>query len=115
MSDARAMQAATGCESVMIGRAAMGKPWVFDEAFEDLSPEGKYEYQSRVINRHMPLIEEHFPERAGLLQMQRHLSWYAGGRDRVRAFRVELFATRSFQEARDVFDRYWESVNPGAA
>ena len=37
------------------------------------------------------------------------------GRDRVRAFRVELFATRSFQEARDVFDRYWESVNPGAA
>jgi tRNA-dihydrouridine synthase len=99
----------------MIGRAAMGKPWVFDEAFEDLSPQGKYDYQSRVINRHMPLIQEHFPERAGLLQMQRHLSWYACGRYRVRGFRVALFATRSFEEARDVFDRYWESVRPGVA
>ena len=115
MSDARRMQASTGCESVMIGRAAMGKPWVFDESFEDLSPEGKYEYQSRVINRHMPLIEDHFPEHAGLIQMQRHLSWYAGGRDRVRAFRVELFATRTYAEARRVFDRYWESVRPGIA
>jgi nifR3 family TIM-barrel protein len=114
MSDAREMQAATGCESVMIGRAAMGSPWIFDESFEDLSAEGKYEYQTRVINRHMPLIEEHFPERAGLLQMQRHLSWYAGGRKRVRSFRVELFATRTFLEAREVFDRYWESVKPGA-
>ena len=115
MSDARAMQVATGCESVMIGRAAMGKPWIFDETFEDLSPAGKYAYQGRVIDRHAQLIEEHFPERAGLLQLQRHLSWYAGGRDRVRAFRVELFATRSLAEARDVFDGYWESVRPDAA
>lgn len=114
MSDARKMQAVTGCESVMIGRAAMGSPWVFDETFEDLSPEDRYAYQSRVINRHMPLIEEHFPPKVGLIQMQRHLSWYAGGRERVRSFRVELFATRTFEEAREVFDRYWESIKPGA-
>ncbi|NQW19992.1 MAG: tRNA dihydrouridine synthase DusB [Chloroflexi bacterium] len=112
MSDARHMQAATGCESVMIGRGAMGKPWVFDESFEDLSPEGKYEYQSKVIDRHMPLIVEHFPENVGLIQMQRHLSWYAGGRDRVRSFRVELFAARTYEESLAVFDRYWASVDP---
>ena len=99
----------------MIGRAAIGKPWIFDETFEDLSPERKYDYQTRVIDRHMPLIMEHFPEKVGLIQMQRHLSWYAGGRDRVRSFRVELFATRSYDEARSVFDRYWESVNPAVS
>jgi nifR3 family TIM-barrel protein len=115
MSDARKMQTATGCQSVMIGRAAIGKPWIFDETFEDLSPERKYDYQTRVIDRHMPLIMEHFPENVGLIQMQRHLSWYAGGRDRVRSFRVELFATRSYDEARSVFDRYWESVNPAVS
>lgn len=112
MSDARAMAAETGVESVMIGRAAMGRPWVFDESFEDLSPAGKYDYQTRVINRHMPLIMEHFPENVGLIQMQRHLSWYAGGRDRVRSFRVELFGARTYNETRDVFDRYWASVDP---
>ena len=115
MSDARRMAAETGVESVMIGRAAMGNPWVFDESFEDLSPEGKYEYQTRVINRHMPLIMEHFPEKVGLIQMQRHLSWYAGGRDRVRSFRVELFGARSYDETREVFDRYWASVDPAVS
>ena len=106
------MAAETGVESVMIGRGAMGKPWVFDESFEDLSPDGKYEYQTRVINRHMPLIMDHFPEKVGLIQMQRHLSRYDGGRDRVRTFRVELFGAESYQETRDVFDRYWASVDP---
>ncbi|MDA0597350.1 MAG: tRNA dihydrouridine synthase DusB [Chloroflexi bacterium] len=115
MSDARRMAAETGVESVMIGRGAMGKPWVFDESFENLSPAGKYEYQSRVIDRHMPLIMDHFPEKVGLIQMQRHLSWYAGGRDRVRTFRVELFGAESYQETRDVFDRYWASVDPSVS
>jgi tRNA-dihydrouridine synthase B len=115
MSDARRMAAETGVESVMIGRGAMGKPWVFDESFEDLSPAGKYEYQSRVIDRHMPLIMDHFPEKVGLIQMQRHLSWYSGGRDRVRTFRVELFGAESYQETRDVFDRYWASVDPSVS
>ena len=115
MSDARRMADETGVESVMIGRGAMGKPWVFDESFEDLSPDGKYEYQTRVINRHMPLIMDHFPEKVGLIQMQRHLSWYAGGRDRVRTFRVELFGAESYQETRDVFDRYWASVDPSVS
>jgi nifR3 family TIM-barrel protein len=115
MSDARLMQKMTGCESVMIGRAAVGKPWIFDADFENLSPQDKYDYQTRVISRHVQLIMEHFPEKVGLIQMQRHLSWYAGGRDRVRSFRVELFGTRSYSEARDMFDMYWESVNPAVA
>ena len=68
-----------------------------------------------MINRHMPLIMEHFPEKVGLIQMQRHLSWYAGGRDRVRSFRVELFGARSYEETRDVFDRYWASVDPAVS
>ena len=115
MSDARRMASETGVESVMIGRGVMGKPWVFDESFENLSSAGKYEYQTRVINRHMPLIMDHFPEKVGLIQMQRHLSWYAGGRDRVRTFRVELFGAESYQETRDVFDRYWASVDPSVS
>ena len=112
MSDARRMVAETGVESVMIGRGAMGKPWVFDESFEDLSEIDKYEYQTRVINRHTALIIELFPENVGLIQMQKHLSWYAGGRDRVRQFRVELFGADTYEETREIFDRYWASVDP---
>ena len=38
MDDARRMVAATGCQSVMIGRGALGRPWVFDEGYDALSP-----------------------------------------------------------------------------
>ena len=115
MADARRMKEETGCESVMIGRGAMGNPWIFDETFEDLSAEDQFDYQTRVINRHMSLIQEHFPNGLGLIQMQRHLSWYSGGRERARSFRVELFGTNTYEEARDVFDRYWETIDPRRA
>ena len=56
------------------------------------------------------LIKNHFSEHIALLQMQRHLSWYAGGQDRVRSFRVSLFSTKTFDEAMNVFNDYWISL-----
>src|SRR5436190_22895105 len=40
-AEARRMVAETGCQSVMIGRGALGRPWVFDETFESLAPEAQ--------------------------------------------------------------------------
>ena len=37
MAGARRMMAQTGCQAVMIGRGAMGRPWVFSDAFDSLS------------------------------------------------------------------------------
>ncbi len=110
ISEAERMKKYTGCESVMIGRAAIGKPWIFDEKYENLSYEEKYDYKTKIITRHIRLIKNHFSEHIALLQMQRHLSWYAGGQDRVRSFRVSLFSTKTFDEAMDVFNTYWSSL-----
>ena len=38
MADARRMVAETGCQSVMVGRGALGRPWVFGETFDALPP-----------------------------------------------------------------------------
>tara|TARA_Y100001936_G_scaffold49783_1_gene48350 strand:+ start:2897 stop:3877 length:981 start_codon:yes stop_codon:yes gene_type:complete len=110
ISEAERMKKYTGCESVMIGRGAIGKPWIFDENYENLSYEEKYEYKTKIINRHIRLIKNHFSEHIALLQMQRHLSWYAGGQDRVRSFRVSLFSTKTFDDAMNVFNTYWSSL-----
>ncbi|HYB69949.1 MAG TPA: tRNA-dihydrouridine synthase family protein, partial [Candidatus Bathyarchaeia archaeon] len=60
MAEARGMMAETGCASVMIGRGALGRPWIFDPAFDALGPAGQRDYRARVIARHVALIREHF-------------------------------------------------------
>jgi tRNA-dihydrouridine synthase B len=70
MADARRMVAETGCQSVMIGRGALGRPWVFDEAWESLAPTERRAYRERVITRHVSLIQEHFAERFALIQLK---------------------------------------------
>src|SRR5499427_5633154 len=76
MAEARRMVAETGCQSVMIGRGALGSPWVFDGGFDALGIEEKHAYRARVIRRHVSLIQEHCTGRHALSQLQRHLAWY---------------------------------------
>ncbi|MCK9518176.1 MAG: tRNA-dihydrouridine synthase family protein, partial [Dehalococcoidia bacterium] len=45
MSEARRMMDETGCAGVMIGRGALGRPWVFDERYESLSPQEQWRYR----------------------------------------------------------------------
>ena len=99
--DARAMQTATGCAAVMIGRGALGRPWIFRG--EDVSRDEC----ARIIARHCALIEEHLPERLALTQLKKHLSWYAEGRPFATRMRPALFAAPSPSAVYDVFWKTW--------
>jgi tRNA-dihydrouridine synthase B len=114
MGEARRMMAETGCQSVMIGRGALGSPWIFDEAFESLPPAAKPDYQARVIARHCELIRGHFREKYALIQMKKHLAWYTEGLGHASRCRVEIFQSRTADEAWEVFQRYWEGDAGGS-
>lgn len=105
LAEARCMMAQTGCHSVMIGRAALGRPWVFDESYERLDDEGRASYEARVVTQHLDLIEEWLPPREALVQMKKHLALYAAGWPNARALRAELFAQPSVGSLRSVFER----------
>jgi tRNA-dihydrouridine synthase B len=107
MADARRMMAETRCQSVMIGRGALGSPWVFDETYETLPPAARRAYRARVIARHVALIREHFAERFALVQLKKHLSWYTEGLGHARECRVALFQARAADEVWEIFQRYW--------
>ncbi len=108
MAEARRMMAETGCQAVMIGRGAMGRPWVFSDAYESLGREAQDEFRLSVITEHMELIQVHLDERRALIQMKKNLCWYISTGWRARFRRRELFECITAPEAWDVFRRYWD-------
>jgi len=80
--DAARMLDETGCDSVMIGRAAMGNPWIF-------GPFPTPEARRALILRHG---EEMFLRHGehGIKEMRKHLAWYSRGIQGAAAFRSEL-------------------------
>ena len=98
-ADADAMQRATGCVDVMVGRGALGAPWIFSPGDATRTD------RARVIRRHCELMEGLLPERLALLQLKKHLAWYADGLPGAARARTALFQAR---EARAVVDLFWE-------
>ena len=101
MEDARAMVAATGCAAVMIGRGALGRPWIFRGV--DV-PRNE---RAAIIRRHCALIAAHLPERPALVQLKKHLAWYSDGLPFAARARPAIFAARTADEVADVFWRLW--------
>lgn len=74
--DALRMKKETGCDSVMIGRAALQRPWIFKEIHEEkafnLGPEDRW----KLIEDHAEMIQETFGEKQGLELFRWHAGWY---------------------------------------
>lgn len=87
-ADARRMQETTGCDFVMIGRAALGNPWIFRELLGGAPPTGEERVALvlRHFRAHVAFVGE---ELAAVRAFRRHLGWYAHGLRGASAFRAE--------------------------
>jgi tRNA-dihydrouridine synthase B len=109
-ADARRMIEETGCKTVMIGRGALGKPWVFDSEFETLSTEAQHAYKFRAITRHLDLIQTHMPDRYALVQSKKHLAWYIAGVPGSNKGRARVFTFEELAELRRWFSEFWQEA-----
>lgn len=105
--DAYRMISETGCQTVMIGRGALGAPWVFDPEFPLLSRRAQHDYKFRVIRRHLDLIDTHMNPRLALMQMKKHLAWYIVGVKEGAKTRAGIFAFEDKNDLRKFFEDYW--------
>ena len=93
--DALAKAAETGCDGVMIGRAAIGNPWVFT----DRTDEPTREERIAALVRHLELFEEIFKGEGHFPPMKKHMSKYIVGFDGAKELRMQLMLTNSVAEA----------------
>jgi len=82
--DAKRMMEETACDAVMIGRAAMGNPWIFAQtvhylAAGELLPPPALQEKLSVARRHLDLLVETKGESLALLEMRKHAAWYIKG------------------------------------
>ena len=103
----------TGCDAVMIGRAAQGRPWIFREVAhylatgEELPPPSLEEVRD-VLLGHLDALHAFYGEVSGVRIARKHLGWYAKDRPENAAFRavVNRAETAEAQSrlTRDYFD-----------
>jgi tRNA-dihydrouridine synthase len=102
LADAAAMRAATGCAAVMIGRGALGRPWIFRGV------EVGRDERAGIIRRHCALIDAHTPPGLAPVQLKKHLAWYAHGLPGAARTRPAIFLAPDAAAALEVFWRFWD-------
>ncbi|MCI5996292.1 MAG: tRNA dihydrouridine synthase DusB [Blautia sp.] len=81
---AKQMMDMTGCDGIMIGRAARGNPWIFRETAEYLRTgvllqrPGRSEVRDTIL-RHCELQLQYKGEYTGIREMRKHVAWYTAG------------------------------------
>ncbi|MFI5172511.1 MAG: tRNA dihydrouridine synthase DusB [Chitinophagales bacterium] len=99
-----------GVDGVMIGRAAIGYPWIFNEikhfiaTGEILSPP-TIDERVRFCRQHLIKSMEWKGEILGILEMRRHYTNYFKGIPDIKFYRNQLVTLNSFEEIEDVFSQ----------
>lgn len=100
----------TGCDGVMIGRAAQGNPWIFAELVA--KSEGREwnkptrEEVAKMILRHAAMLIDCKGEYIGSREMRKHAAWYTKGYKGSSQFRGKLNEAESLEDLKRLMDDF---------
>jgi tRNA-dihydrouridine synthase B len=112
-ADAVAMFESTGCDGVMIGRGALGNPWIFSRAraLLDGQPDpGEPGARERfeLALEHTRLSAAWRGEPSGIYIMRKHLGWYTRGLKEAAELRAKLFSCLNTGQVEETLNGYLE-------
>lgn len=101
--DAMMMLEQTGCDMVMVGRGALGNPWIFREINAQYEqerptpPPGIFE-RLTVMHRHIEKLCEYKGEKIGMREARKHTAWYMRGLRGAARLRVMCGELKEFKD-----------------
>ncbi|MBK7368100.1 MAG: tRNA dihydrouridine synthase DusB [Candidatus Eisenbacteria bacterium] len=110
-ADAVRMLRQTGCDGVMLGRAAFGDPWVFKRILaladrgEELAPPTAEERLQAGV-RHLGMLVKTVGEGVAAKEMRKHVAWYIKGLPHSHKVREQVNRTRSATEMVELLNLY---------
>ena len=103
----------TQCDGIVIGRAALGNPWIFKkiayyletgEKMPEISNEEKY----NVILEHFNLLEKEKGEYTATREIRKFIAWYVKGMKNATVIRNEINQVESSKDFRKILKEYFE-------
>lgn len=97
----------TNCDLVMVGRGALGAPWVFSQInayleYGRVIPEPPVTEKMRVMLKHIGKICEYKGEYVGMREARKHAAWYTKGLRGAAKYRRELGALTSVAQLEEI-------------
>jgi tRNA-dihydrouridine synthase B len=117
---ARDILESTGCDGIMIGRAAQGRPWIFDEVNsflqrgklrEELAPEKVRD----IMRAHLEDLYDFYGDEIGVRVARKHLSWYFRQHPGQEALRDRLVRIETPREQLATLMEQYQTRVPRAA
>lgn len=107
--DAKAMKEYTGCDGLMIGRAARGNPWIFKQVSEylktgELIDKPTPQEIKAMILKHAQMLIEYKGEFTGVHEMRKHIAWYTGGLPHSAELRRKCNEMETWEELQELLD-----------
>lgn len=105
----------TGCDAVMVGRAAQGRPWVFREiahylATGDLLPAPSLIEIRDVLLGHLQHLHAFYGEQSGVRIARKHLGWYAKDRPENQSFRAVVNRAETADAQLQLTGNYFDAL-----
>jgi nifR3 family TIM-barrel protein len=103
VADIERIKRHTGCDAVMIARAAIGNPWIFQR--KDLHRVTLAE-KSRLIQRHLNLMLEFYGPQRGLILFRKHVVKYVRGLAHIAQVKTKLVTCTRAEEFIELMHQY---------
>lgn len=93
----------TNCDLIMVGRGALGRPWVFSQInayldHERVVPEPPVSERMRVMLKHIETLCKYKGDYVGMREARKHAGWYTKGLRGAAKYRQELGTLESMEQ-----------------
>ena len=113
---AKQMLEETGCDAVMIGRGALGNPWLIRDTVYYL--EGKevpepptIQDKINMIEKHLNLLAELKDEHHAVLEIRNHISWYLKGIKGANEVKNKIFQMKRLYDILHILEEFKEELD----
>ena len=109
VEDAKYMIDYTGCDAVMIGRAALGNPWILENISRYLKGENlkeiTLEEKKKMIKKHFKYLLNNKNEKAAILEMRSIAAYYLKGMPGSVEIKRQIFKINTKEELFEIIDK----------